>query len=161
MIRKISPIFQKSPTALLIIYFLLAFSLLSSYLYRSYVFSQCVTHKENSATHTHAALFIEQDARQIVIPADLGIAVKCMHPLHTHDATGTIHMETPLPLTFYLGDFFDVMGIIMNDHQVGSLRTANGYKIEVIKNKMLVKDHYRDIVLKNFDSIKIHITSPR
>lgn len=161
MAKRISTFFQNPVLSIGIIFFVLVVGLTADSLYRFIAFSQCVQHKSNSKTHTHATLVIEQDGRQIVVPANLGITPNCMHPLHTHDATGLIHMEYPLPFNFYLGDFFDVMGIVMNDKRVGALKTMDGYKIEVIKNKQLIKAYYRAISLHDLDSIRIRITSPQ
>lgn len=124
---------------------------------RQIVFLQCVTHKDNSKTHTHTQLTIIQDGKIIPIPQNIGIFDNCMHPLHTHDATGLIHMEYPITVPFYLGDFFDVMGTIFNDHQIGAIKISDGYKITVFKNGKIVKDMYRFILLLDLDKIKIRI----
>ncbi len=160
MVKKISLILKKPATFIIIIFTILTIGFVLDKLYRSIAFGQCVIHEDYSKTHTHATLIIEQDGKKITIPKNLGITSTCMHPLHTHDTTGLIHMEYSLPITFYLGDFFDVMGIVMNDHQMGALKTMDGYKIEVIKNKKLVKGHYRQIPLHDLDLIRISITSP-
>jgi hypothetical protein len=39
-------------------------------------------------------------------------------PLHTHDSSGIIHVESPLSRTFLLGDFFAVWGRIISPQQV-------------------------------------------
>src|SRR5205823_14298698 len=46
----------------------------------------------------------------VTIPANMGIssAPKFISPLHTHDATGVVHVESPTIETFTLGQFFDV-----------------------------------------------------
>jgi hypothetical protein len=124
---------------------------------RQLAFTQCVEHKDNSPTHTHAQLKITQDGIDVPIPANIGITSKCMHPLHTHDGTGLIHMEYPIPFPFFLGDFFDIMGTTFNDSQIGAIRMYDEYKITVIKNNKRVPFFYRWILLKDLDKIEIKI----
>jgi hypothetical protein len=58
--------------------------------------------------HIHPMLKIIEDGKNIPIPADIGITNDCLHPLHTHDATGELHVESPVKRDFTLGDFFTV-----------------------------------------------------
>lgn len=140
---------------------LTVFVIVILYSARSFVFRQCVEHVDHSSTHTHTQLKIQQDGKEIPIPAHVGITDECMHPLHTHDATGLIHMEYPLPIPFFLGDFFDLMGITFNDGQVGSIKKFDRYEIVVRKNGKLVKGGYRWILLKDLDTIEIEILKKR
>lgn len=125
------------------------------------VFLQCVEHVDYSSTHTHTQLTIKQDGKKIAIPADIGITDKCMHPLHTHDTTGLIHMEYPLPVPFTLGDFFDVMGVTFDDRQIGAIKKYDGYDISVIKNGQEVTSQFRWILLKDLDKIEIEVNKKR
>jgi hypothetical protein len=70
--------------------------------------------------HTHLALFY--DGRQMQIPAFIGFAPNlaggCLYWLHTHDASGIIHVEAPdlapgqgAPYNYFaLGMLFDIWG---------------------------------------------------
>jgi len=70
--------------------------------------------------HAHLSLFI--GGRQVAVPRGIGIQPPrqvqqnfvvggaCFYWLHTHDATGIIHIESPLQKTYTLGDFFDIWG---------------------------------------------------
>jgi hypothetical protein len=60
--------------------------------------------------HVHPELVIMIDGVKHEVPANIGIVNGCMHPLHTHDASGTIHVESPVKRDFTLGDFFAVWG---------------------------------------------------
>jgi hypothetical protein len=76
--------------------------------------------QETLALHVHPYLRIVLDGRPLTVPAAIGIrdpqfeaglAVggACFEPLHTHDASGIIHIEGPDPNQRYtLGDFFAV-----------------------------------------------------
>lgn len=83
--------------------------------------TSCAT-MEQLAYHIHAHLSLFVDGRQVAVPRGVGIAPprqvqqgfvvsgSCFYWLHTHDATGIIHIESPVQKTFTLGDFFDIWG---------------------------------------------------
>lgn len=72
--------------------------------------------------HYHAHLSLFYEGEQIAVPYGIGIlqpfrAVngfvgqgQGFYWLHTHDATGIIHIESPEVQTYTLGQFFDVWG---------------------------------------------------
>jgi hypothetical protein len=71
----------------------------------------CDSH-EGAATHIHAGLAIVVGGRPVIVPADIGVTPGvCLYWLHTHQPTGVLHVESPLPdRAFTLGDFFAVWG---------------------------------------------------
>jgi hypothetical protein len=79
--------------------------------------------------HTHLSLFY--DGKQIAVPMGVGIAQpqptpgtgwvdqgSCLYWLHTHDASGIIHIESPTIGPFTLGDFFAIWGEPLSRHDV-------------------------------------------
>lgn len=63
----------------------------------------------NVSQHIHAKLSVFIDGAQEMIPANVGIAGGCMSETHTHDASGTIHIESLYrDDTFTLAQFFMV-----------------------------------------------------
>ena len=46
--------------------------------------------------HIHPQLTIVINGQQQVIPANTGITEACMNSIHTHDATGKLHVESPI-----------------------------------------------------------------
>ena len=48
------------------------------------------------------------------IPANIGISSAGMKVVHTHDTTGTIHVETPYPTQLHLRDFFTIWNKMFN-----------------------------------------------
>ncbi len=60
--------------------------------------------------HWHADLTISSGAASVSIPAGIGISTFCLEPLHTHDGTGRVHIETNTPRHYSIGDFFRVWG---------------------------------------------------
>ena len=62
-----------------------------------------------SSQHVHPYLRIVIDGSDVTVPATIGISGGCDEPLHTHDASGIIHVEAPNTSTQYtLGDFFQI-----------------------------------------------------
>lgn len=61
------------------------------------------------AMHIHPKLTIVANGQRQEIPANIGILDDGqMLPLHTHDASGTIHVESPTQREFRLKNFFEV-----------------------------------------------------
>jgi hypothetical protein len=65
--------------------------------------------------HSHPQLAIFINDVRVTIPAQIGISAGCLRPLHTHDASGMIHIETDVNRTYTLKDFFLIWGNTMND----------------------------------------------
>jgi hypothetical protein len=70
------------------------------------------------ALHIHPHLKIVVDGHPIRIPAGIGLEANGNLPIHTHDATGKIHIESPKKATFLLADFFSVWGKTFNSKQI-------------------------------------------
>jgi hypothetical protein len=73
--------------------------------------------------HIHAHLAIEHNGKAVTVPANIGFvsaayAVICIYWLHTHDDSGTIHIEAPGG-NFTLADFFAVWGQPLSATRVG------------------------------------------
>src|SRR5262249_6835487 len=70
------------------------------------------------AIHFHPHVTIIINGQQQVIPANTGIPLDTsgnpvgFYSIHTHDTSGTIHVESPnAGRTFHLHDFFDIWGM--------------------------------------------------
>src|SRR3989441_10893850 len=50
----------------------------------------------------------------ILIPGGIGFSSTCARPLHTHDTSGTIHVETDVNQNYTIGDFFLIWGKVFN-----------------------------------------------
>ena len=58
--------------------------------------------------HDHIMLQIVMGGTKRTVPKDIGIATTCETALHTHDTTGTVHVEAQDHREYTLGDFFRV-----------------------------------------------------
>ena len=124
----------------------------------AHLLTECTGHREGNL-HIHATLTITQDGRPIEIPANIGLVGDCIHPIHTHDATGLIHLDYPQPILFTLGDLFDTMGIVLTDDQIGSIKTTDGYKITVTVNGKTTMKDFRAVPFLENAKMYISITS--
>jgi len=104
---------------------------------------------EQVAYHLHAHLAIYASGARRVVPAGIGIpgpqqvvdgfvaGGKCLYWLHTHDATGVVHIESPVRRVYTLGQFFDVWGRPLSDTQVGG---ATGHVTAFVNCKRFADD---------------------
>jgi hypothetical protein len=86
--------------------------------------------------HIHALLHVYVDGLLSPIPANIGIdhAKDVETSLHTHDATGIVHMEADHPRRFTLGEFFTVWGVKLGPAQVGGLEGLGGEHLHFYLN---------------------------
>ena len=70
----------------------------------------CIRQEGGLLYHRHTDLSISSAAGSVSIPAGIGIGAFCLEPLHTHDATGRIHIESDTARLYSIGDFFRVWG---------------------------------------------------
>jgi hypothetical protein len=67
---------------------------------------------EGTAVHIHQHLDIYVDGRPVPVPALIGIDPAVgFAPLHVHDTSGVIHVESPTVRDYTLGQFFAVWGV--------------------------------------------------
>jgi hypothetical protein len=104
--------------------------------------------------HIHAILSIVVNGAQQTIPADTGISPTCMHPIHTHDDTGQIHIESPVQRDFTLGDFFAVWEKTFNKDQILDYKADAGHEIVMTVNGSS-SDAYENLVFEDGQQIAI------
>jgi hypothetical protein len=80
----------------------------------------------NSSVHFHPLLKVFANGRQIPVPANIGIDPTQdsmqMAGLHTHDASGTIHVEGVSGPR--LGQFFGIWGVPLSARRLGPYRAG-------------------------------------
>ena len=108
--------------------------------------------------HIHANLAIEHNGQPVPVPANIGFvgagdAVICIYWLHTHDDSGTIHIEAPGG-NFSLGDFFAVWGQPLSPTQVGAYRG----RVRAYVNGVPFTGAPEDIPLSDGSQIKLTVS---
>jgi hypothetical protein len=90
--------------------------------------------REMLKVHVHAHLSLFNKGNQIAIPYGIGIVKpfqvnngfvgmgQGIYWLHTHDATGIIHVESPDARVYTLGQFFDIWGQPLTSRAVAGLQ---------------------------------------
>jgi hypothetical protein len=97
--------------------------------------------------HIHPQLVIKADGEPYVLPANIGVTRGCMNPLHTHDSSGEIHVESPVQVDFTLGDFFAVWGKSIGDFGTLERLSVNGIESTNVEN-LILRD--RDEILLEY-----------
>ncbi|TLZ62793.1 MAG: hypothetical protein E6K13_05315 [Methanobacteriota archaeon] len=72
------------------------------------VLQMCMQESPGFARHDHVLLSITITGVPQQVPMNIGVAPGCMRPVHTHDTTGRIHVESSVAHEFTLADFFAV-----------------------------------------------------
>jgi hypothetical protein len=91
---------------------------------------------EGQVEHIHAHLDVIVDGRTVSVPANIGIDRErgSISPLHTHDDTGVIHIESPVKRQFSLGEFFSEWQVSLSPDNVGGLRASDGKALRIFVN---------------------------
>jgi hypothetical protein len=86
--------------------------------------------------HVHAALRVYVNGKQVPVPANIGIEPEAtsLPPLHTHDASGVIHIEASERYPFTLGQLFTIWGVKFTNTQLGSYLAGAGNVLAVYAN---------------------------
>jgi hypothetical protein len=77
---------------------------------------------EGLRLHTHQHLDVVVEGRLVPVPAGIGIdpAGRFIAEVHTHDASGIVHVEAPRRRRFTLGELFDVWGLRFSARCLGA-----------------------------------------
>lgn len=117
--------------------------------------------------HSHVALFYRGE--QVAIPYGIGIVkpfqaehgfvgrARAIYWVHTHDATGIIHVESPDERTYTLGNFFDIWGRPLARGNVAGLR---GRVLAYVDGKPYAGDP-RQIPLHDHTQITLVVGEPK
>jgi hypothetical protein len=84
---------------------------------------------EGGGAHFHPHLDILVNGKAVPVAADIGIdqTAGVMSELHTHDASGLIHIESPSTNGRYvLGQLFTEWGVRLDREHLGGLTTGSG-----------------------------------
>ena len=113
------------------------------------------TAMEGAAMHIHQQMVIFVNGAQVGIPADIGIGQNFFSPIHVHDTVGIIHVESPVPSTFYLGQVFDVWGVRFTQECIGGFCADEDDTLRVYVNGALQEGDPRAIELRQHDQITV------
>jgi hypothetical protein len=114
---------------------------------------------EHLTYHVHAQLKIRINGTQVPVPANIGIRrdANCLYWLHTHDATGLLHVEAPTQRDFNLGQFFDVWGQPLGPDAVDGHQVADGEHLFVFVNGQRYQGDPRSVPLVDGAIIELQV----
>ncbi len=104
--------------------------------------------------HIHPELRIAVRGKNVEFPSNIGLSFNCHRVLHTHDTTGTIHVEPNYKQDFTLGDFFAVWGKPFSRGQALEYRADAAHRI-VMTVDGATSDAYGELILKDKQKIEI------
>jgi len=112
---------------------------------------------EGQALHIHEHIDIFIGGKPVVIPKNIGVneADRFISPIHVHDDTAVIHIESPAVQTFTLGQFFDVWGVSFTKNSIGAYQNSGDKILRVFVNGIEVKTDPRLINLEAHQEIVI------
>jgi hypothetical protein len=119
---------------------------------------------EGQALHIHQHIDIYIRGQHITVPAHIGIVISSAQvlyaPIHTHDATGIIHVESTVRRDFSLGEFFDVWGVYLTQGCIGSYCGAGTERLQVFANGKVVTGDPRRLKLLEHEEIVVTFGTP-
>ncbi len=117
----------------------------------------CIDDHSGALTHFHSSLSIIIDGAPIVIESNIGIndaVCSGLRGIHTHDSSGTLHVETPSPMDAPLGAFFQIWGQTFNSNQILN-NVANSDKELVMFVNGTLNNQFENYLLQDDDVIVI------
>ncbi|HKP43659.1 hypothetical protein [Mycobacterium sp.] len=117
---------------------------------------------EGMAEHIHVHLDVLVDGKRAQVPANIGIdtARRAISPLHTHDDSGVIHVESPVKREFSLGEFFTEWGVSLSADNIGGLRATDGKTVRTYVNGQARTGDPAAIMFAQHDEIALVYGSP-
>ena len=104
--------------------------------------------------HIHPHLAIMMNGQQQEVPANTGIGFTCMNAIHTHDTSGTLHVESPEQRDFTLSDFFAVWKKTFSKDQILDYKVDSSHIIKVTVDSAGV-DTFENTVLRDKEQVVI------
>jgi hypothetical protein len=111
--------------------------------------------QEGTALHTHQHLDLYVDGRRVTVPAGIGIDESngFISPLHTHDVSGVIHVESPDVRQFTLGQFFAVWGVRLTPSCLGGYCATGAKRLWLFVDGRRVSTDPRRLLLTEHEEI--------
>jgi hypothetical protein len=118
---------------------------------------------EATEVHIHEHLDVFVNGRKVAVPANLGInaAAGYLSPLHTHDDSGLIHVESPTERPYTLGQLFDVWGVRFTRTCLGGYCDRGDHLLRVFVGGTLFRDDPRLLELALHQEIVVTYGTPK
>jgi hypothetical protein len=92
--------------------------------------------QEGQVLHIHSHLDVFVDGKAVTVPPQIGIDAPSQQisPLHTHDTSGVVHIESPVQAEFTLGQFMTEWNVPIGNDILGTFKTGGGKELHVYVN---------------------------
>lgn len=111
---------------------------------------------EGTAVHIEPQLRLFILGKEHPIPKDIGMASPdLVAPIHTHDATGIIHVESPTHQIYTLGDVFAVWGVRFTRRCIGGYCSRAEHQLRVYVGGREVSSDPAAYSLRDFEVIVV------
>lgn len=109
--------------------------------------------------HYHAHLDVIVDGQQVTVPQYIGIDenAQTITALHTHDATGILHIESGEDIPFKVGQVFTEWGQPLSSTQVGPVAVGADKAVKLIVNGKEISGDPAQYVLKQHDEVVVWV----
>jgi hypothetical protein len=120
-------------------------------------------HEEGNVLHIHQHLDILVKGKPVIVPSGIGInqVARFISPLHTHDVSGVIHVESDVKRDFTLGQFFDVWGVRFSKSCLGGYCANRTDTLRIFVNGKPVSGDPRSLVLREHQEIAVVYGPPK
>mgnify|MGYP001600808907 FL=1 len=113
----------------------------------------CVQHG-GIGMHIHPRVSITVDGQPQKLPSNIGITSLCMRPIHTHDDSGTLHLEFRKPRAVKLGEFFQVWEKAFSEKCIFDHCNGAGKNVKLFVNGKENLE-FGEYIMKDKDNIEI------
>ncbi len=115
---------------------------------------------EGTVEHIHSHLTVSVDGTGVTVPALLGIdeANASISPLHTHDQSGIVHVESPVKTTFTLAQVFTEWDVALAPGRIGPYSPASGDTVTTFVDGKQFAGDPAAITLADHEDIDIVVT---
>ena len=116
---------------------------------------------EDFTYHVHQHLDIFVNGKKLRVPALIGIDDGAfITELHTHDASGIVHVEAGKKFPYTLGQFFGVWGVRLSKKCIGAYCSKPGSQLRFYLDGKPYLGDPNYLVLKNHEEIAIVYGKP-
>ncbi|MDB5189530.1 MAG: hypothetical protein JWL82_487 [Parcubacteria group bacterium] len=119
---------------------------------------------EGQALHIHQHLDIYVHGVLVQVPSEIGIhtaAPAFISPIHVHDTSNIVHVESPIVKEFTLGEFFNIWGVRLSPTCIGGYCTdatstmnvyVNGVRYEGDPTALKLESHQEIVITYGTDA---------
>lgn len=109
--------------------------------------------------HYHAHLDVVVDGKAVSVPGGIGIdeARQQLSALHTHDASGIVHIESGADIPYTLGQLFIEWGQPLTSRAVGPVTVPVKKAVKVFVNGTTVDGSPADVRFHSHDEIVVWV----